>query len=62
MTDDQIDEPILAAVGTHWMKVAKAIPKAAATHGIHLPEGDAGYFIVAKRIEALVDDGRLDAQ
>ena len=59
-SDLQIDEVILSVAS--WRKVAFVIFKVADTMGSHLPEGEAGYNLVAKRIEILVRGGRLLAQ
>lgn len=60
--DLQIDEVIFSVAEASWRKVAFVIIKVADTMGADLPEGDAGYNLVAKRIEILVRDGRLLAQ
>jgi hypothetical protein len=62
LSDLQIDEVILSVTGASWRKVASVIIKVADTIGSDLPEGDAGYNFVAKRIEILVRGGRLLAQ
>jgi len=62
LSDLQIDEVILSVSQTSWRKVASVIIKVADTMGSDLPEGDAGYKLVAKRIEFLVRGGRLLAQ
>ncbi|HET7108143.1 MAG TPA: DUF3658 domain-containing protein [Candidatus Acidoferrum sp.] len=61
-SDLQIDEVILSIAEASWRKVAFVINRVAATMGSDLPEGDAGYNLVAKRIEILVRGGRLSAQ
>lgn len=61
-SDLQIDEVILSIAETSWRKVAFVIGRVVSTMGSDLPEGEAGYNVVAKRIEALVGDGRLLAQ
>lgn len=58
----RIDEVILSITQASWRKVALVIFKVADTLGSDLPEGDARYNLVAKRIESLVRDGRLLAQ
>ena len=58
----QIDEVILSIAEASWRKVAFVIGRVVFTMGSDLPEGDAGYNLVAKRIEVLVGDGRLLAQ
>jgi hypothetical protein len=62
LSDLQIDEVILCVTEASWRKVASVIIKVADTMGSGLPEGDAGYNLVAKRIEILVRGGRLLAQ
>jgi Protein of unknown function len=62
LSDLQIDEVILSVTKASWRKVAFVIAKAADTIGSDLPEGDAGYNVIAKRIEILVRSGRLLAQ
>jgi hypothetical protein len=61
-SDLQIDETILSVAEPSWRKVAFVIIKVADTMGGDLPEGEAGYNLVAKRIEILVRGGRLLAQ
>ena len=65
MSDHAIDEAILSLLSAgngHWKKVAMVISKVADAMGNDLPEGDDDYQLVARRIEALVSDGRLVAQ
>jgi hypothetical protein len=62
LSDLQIDEAILSVTEASWTKVAFVITKVAATMGSGLPEGDAAYNLIAKRIEILVRGGRLLAQ
>jgi hypothetical protein len=62
LSDLQIDEVILSVTEASWRKVASVIIKVADTMGSGLPEGDAGYNLVAKRIEILVRGARLLAQ
>jgi len=65
MNDDAIDQAILSILsvaGGRWRKVAMVISRVADRMGNDLPEGDDRYELVAKRIEALVRDGRLVAQ
>ncbi len=57
-----MDEVILSVTEASWSKVASVIIKAADKMGRDLPEGDAGYNLVAGRIEILVRSGRLLAQ
>jgi hypothetical protein len=63
--DRAVDEAIfemLAILPGHWRKVAAVVAIVNSALGHALPEGDAGYQIVARRIEALVGQGRLLAQ
>ncbi len=65
MSDHAIDGAILSllsAVTGRWRKVAMVISRVADAMGNDLPEGDDGYRLVARRIEALVSEGRLVAQ
>jgi len=62
MTDSDIDNAILAVVEASWKKVAMIIAKTADRLGRDLPEGDERYHLIARRIEALVRDGKLIAQ
>ena len=62
MSNSQIDEAILSVTVTSWRKVALVIGVAQKTLGNNLPQGDTGLDLIAKRIEALVQDGRLLAQ
>jgi hypothetical protein len=62
LSDLQIDEAILSVTEASWRKVAFVITKVADAIGSDLPKGDAGYILVAKRIEILVLGGRLLAQ
>ncbi len=62
MSDSEIDEAILAVTQVRWRKVAMIIAKTSDKLGTKLPEGHSGYVLVARRIKALVLDGRLVAQ
>jgi hypothetical protein len=62
LSDLEIDEAILSVTGASWRKVAFVIIKVADAIGSDLSEGDAGYNLVAERIEILVRGGRLLAQ
>jgi hypothetical protein len=65
VSDHAIDGAILSllsAVNGRWKKVAMVISRVADAIGNDLPEGDDGYQLVARRIEALVSEGRLIAQ
>ncbi|MGB2634062.1 MAG: DUF3658 domain-containing protein [Candidatus Acidiferrum sp.] len=61
-SDLQIDEIILSVTDASWRKVASVIIKVADKMGSDLLEGDAGYNLVANRIEILVRGGCLLAQ
>jgi hypothetical protein len=61
-SDLRIDEVILSIGEAPWRKVAFVIIKVAEIMGSDLPEGDAGYELVANRIENLVRSGRLSVQ
>jgi hypothetical protein len=63
MDDDAIDQAILcmlSAAEGRWRKVAMVIGRVAERMGND--DDDVRYALVARRIEALVDDGRLVAQ
>ena len=62
LSDLQIDEAILSVTEACWTKVAFVIAKVADTMGSDLPEDDAAFNLIAKRIEILVRGGRLLAQ
>jgi hypothetical protein len=63
MTDSDIDAAIFAVVDASWRKVAMIVAKAAETLTRDLfPDEDERYDLIARRIEALVRDGRLVAK
>jgi hypothetical protein len=65
MSNDAIDHAILSMLSTaggRWRKVAMVISRVADGLGDELPKGDGRYDLIARRIEALVSDGRLVAQ
>jgi hypothetical protein len=62
VSNAQIDEAILSATETSWRKVASVIARVQETLGDNLPQGDTGLDLIARRIEVLVQDGRLLAQ
>jgi len=62
LSDLRIDEVILSVTEASWRKVAFVIIKVADRIGSDLPEGGAGYNLVAERIEILVRGGGLLAQ
>jgi hypothetical protein len=53
---------VLSAVNGRWQKVAMVIVRVADAIGNDLPEGDDGYQLVGRRIEALVSEGSLVAR
>ncbi len=64
-TDSQIDDAIMAVLADRagrWVKVAWVVVSAPDALGPDFPTGTAGYQLVANRISALVDKGRLIAQ
>ena len=62
VSNSQIDEAILSVTAILWRKVALVIALAEKVLGKTLPEGEAGLELIAKRIEALIRDGRLLVQ
>ena len=62
MEDFQIDDAVLAVAQASWKKVATIIVEAASRLGSEFPRTDEGYDSVATRIDALIRDGRLEAQ
>jgi hypothetical protein len=62
MTSSEIDSAIHSVAQASWRKVAVVVVKAAESLGPALPNGDPGYEMVAKRVEALVKAGRLASQ
>jgi hypothetical protein len=60
MIESRIEETILSVVGARWMKVAMVLVKAADAMG--LGHEDEHYEMISARVEALVKDGRLEAQ
>jgi hypothetical protein len=62
MDDFLIDDAVLAVAQATWKKVAMIIVEAAGKLGNKFPGTDAGYELVANRIEALIHDGRLEAR
>src|SRR5439155_18306137 len=54
MNSSEIDSAILAVAQTSWRKVGMVIVKASEQLGPALPDGDAGYKMIAQRVEALV--------
>ena len=64
MDDKAIDQAIFSMLSemAGWRKVAVVVGRVADSFADDLPDGDAAYQTVAKRIEALVVEGRLVAQ
>jgi len=62
MNASQIDSVILSIVGDHWTKVAMVIARVGDAIRRELPPGDESCEAISRRIEALVQDGRLAAQ
>jgi hypothetical protein len=46
----------------HWLKVARILVDAARVKGVEIPDTEKGLRVLARRIEALVRQGRLVAQ
>ncbi len=62
MNYDAIDQAILSmlsATNGRWRKVAMVIVRVAEGMDSDSQDEDARYALIARRIEALVDDGRL---
>jgi len=61
MDENAIDQAIFSMLSeiAGWKKVAAVVSRVAGAFANDLPDGDAAYQIVAKRIEALVGEGRL---
>jgi hypothetical protein len=62
MNTSRIDNAILAAAQPCWRKVAMIIAKTAETQGVGVADNEEGCEIIASRIGALVQEGRLMAQ
>jgi hypothetical protein len=62
MSESEIDAAVLASAESSWKKVAMVISRAAKRLYGDLPDGEEKYMVIAKRIEALVEIGRLKAQ
>src|SRR5882672_10070721 len=62
MTDSQIDDAVLSSIEPRWQKVAMVIGRAAKILYGDLPDGDDAYEMIARRIEFLVEEGRLQSQ
>jgi hypothetical protein len=62
MTTSDIDRAVLSVVRPGWRKVAMVLAQAADRLGSELPEGDAGFEMIGRRVEVLVRSGGLVAQ
>jgi len=62
MNTSEIDSVILSVVGERWKKTAMLIARVADALSHGLPPGDEGYELISRRVEALVNEGRLAAQ
>ncbi|HMK81959.1 MAG TPA: DUF3658 domain-containing protein [Xanthobacteraceae bacterium] len=58
--DPDIDAEILSAASDKWQKVAMIVAKVMSRHSEQTVESE--YDLVARRIGALVNDGRLESQ
>jgi hypothetical protein len=61
MNTSRIDDAILAAAQKSWRKVAMIVAKTS-EEDTGVPDDEEGHRVIASRIEALVQDGRLVAQ
>jgi hypothetical protein len=59
VSSSHIDEAVLSVTPQIGKKVALVISQVVKMLGNKLPEGEAGFDLVANRIEGLVQDGRL---
>ena len=62
MTETQIDDAVLSSIEPRWQKVAMVIRRAAKKLYGDLPDGEDAYSMIARRIEFLVESGRLESQ
>jgi hypothetical protein len=62
LDSSRIDAAILSNVQERWAKVAMVIAQVVGAAGVDFPSGDEGCNLVSQRIDALVSDGRLEAQ
>ena len=60
--DSDIDAAILSVATASWRKVAFIVGRAREQLGGEFAQDEAGYQIVATRIQALAADGRLASQ
>ncbi len=58
----EIDDAILTNVDDSWKKMAMVIVKVATSHNAELPDDEEEFELIAKHIEALVNEGQLVAQ
>jgi len=64
-TDPQVDDAVVAYLATtngHWRKVAMVFGRVEEALGATFPEGQVGYDLFDRRIEALVSSGQLVAK
>lgn len=57
-----IDSAILATASNNWQKVAMVIAKVSVTNRADFTEDEDDFELIAKRVEALIDKGRLVAE
>lgn len=62
MTGSEIDRAVLSSIEPRWQKVAMVICRAAEELYGHLPAGDDAYEMIARRVEFLIESGRLESQ
>jgi hypothetical protein len=62
MNASRIDQVILAVAEPRWQKVAMVMAKTMRADGVGVADDDDGYEVIASRIRALVECGRLEAQ
>jgi hypothetical protein len=58
----KIDDAILSNVGGSWKKIAMVIVKVSSSHDAELSEDEEEFDVIAKHIEVLVAEGRLEVQ
>ncbi len=57
-----IDSAILATASNHWQKFAMVIAKVSVTNRSDFTEDEDDFELIAKRVEALIYEGRLVAE
>jgi len=62
MTESQIDDAVFSSIEPRWQKVAMVLSRAAKMLYGNLPEGEEAYGMIARRIELLVESGRLQSR